>query len=120
MSKRTWIVLIAISVVIILLFGAGLLLPSMGRGFDFGWGMMGSRMAFGFPFMFVGGIGMFLFWLLIIGGVVWLIQSPPRGAGTVETNVPVSESPLEILKRRYAKGEITKEQFEEMKHTLGL
>ncbi len=29
------------------------------------------------------------------------------------------ESPLDALKRRYARGEITKEQFEEMKRTLG-
>jgi putative membrane protein len=29
-----------------------------------------------------------------------------------------SESPLEILKKRYAKGEITKEQFQEMKKEI--
>ncbi len=30
------------------------------------------------------------------------------------------ESPVEILKRRYALGEITREQFEELKRTLGV
>ncbi len=34
-------------------------------------------------------------------------------------NVPPNESPLDILKRRYALGEITREQFEEMKRVLG-
>lgn len=29
-----------------------------------------------------------------------------------------NETPLEILKKRYAKGEITKEQFEEMKKNI--
>ncbi|MBI5956168.1 MAG: SHOCT domain-containing protein [Chloroflexi bacterium] len=77
--------------------------------------MMGG---FGFPFM--GGIVMLLFWLLIIGGVVWLVQSLARGRGSSETSAPASESPLDILNRRYAKGEITKEQFEQMKRDLGL
>ncbi len=118
MSKKAWLALIGISVVIILIFGAGVWLLTMGRGYGFGWGMMGRGMMFGYPFM--GGIGMFLFWLLVIVGVVWLIQSSARGAGATGANAPASESPLDILKRRYAKGEITKEQFEEMKNTLGL
>ncbi len=36
------------------------------------------------------------------------------------TSVPQSESLLDILKRRYALGEITLQQFEEMKRVLGL
>ncbi len=34
-------------------------------------------------------------------------------------NAPQNESPLDILKRRYALSEITREQFEEMKRVLG-
>ncbi len=42
-----------------------------------------------------------------------------RGACAMPNTAGQGESPLETLKRRYALGEITREQFEEMKHTLG-
>ncbi|MBI5880223.1 MAG: SHOCT domain-containing protein [Chloroflexi bacterium] len=77
--------------------------------------MMGG---WGFPFM--GGLGMLFFWLLIIGGVVWLVQSVARSAAPTGMSAPTAESALDILKRRYARGEITKEQFAEMQQTLGV
>jgi putative membrane protein len=65
----------------------------------------------------VGGwIMMLLFWALIIAGIVVLVRTLSR------PNVPAqqsSDNALEILRRRYAAGEITKEQFEEMKRILG-
>ncbi len=41
-------------------------------------------------------------------------------AHATPTGAEQGESLLDILKRRYALGEITREQFEEMKHTLGV
>jgi len=125
MSKKAWLALIGIAVVVVLLFGVGLYFLA-GRGFGLGNGIFGRGMMYGLPFArgggmmfgfpFIGGIGMFLFWLLIIVGVVWLVGSSSRGNAV---SAPASESPLDILKRRYANGEINKEQFEEMKNTLG-
>jgi putative membrane protein len=69
------------------------------------WGMMG-------PY---GGIFMWILFLVILALVVYLVVrwSKPSGAGTGET-------PLDILKKRYAKGEITKDEFEQKKKDLGL
>ncbi len=75
--------------------------------------MMGG---FGSPLM--GGIGMLLFWVLVIGGIVWLVLAATRTGGRVAPATPAGEAPLDILKRRYAGGEITKEQFDEMKRHL--
>ena len=55
-------------------------------------------------------IGMFLCSRMCCGGAwtPWGRGSQARGA----------ETPLDIAKRRYAQGEITKEQYEEIKRTL--
>ncbi len=69
--------------------------------------------------MWMMGLGMLLFWVLILGGGVWLAQALAHGSGS--SSIPAQgESPLDILKKRYSRGEITKEQFQELKRDLGL
>jgi putative membrane protein len=61
-----------------------------------------------------------IFWLIIFGAVIWGVtriinSNPSRNSKIV---APLKEGALEILKKRYARGEITKEQFEQMKIDL--
>ncbi len=64
---------------------------------------------------------MFAFWALVIGGTAWLVVTLARGNTTHASSVsaPSGQTSLDILKARYAKGEISKEQFDQMKHDLG-
>jgi len=69
------------------------------------------------------GMGMFgfLFWIAVIALVIWgvaQITQSNRRQDTPGNQQLDSEAPLEILKKRYARGEITKEQYEEMKRDL--
>lgn len=65
---------------------------------------------------------MLLFGLLIVVGIVLLIIWAGRIARG-DTQVPPTQRhpdpALETLRRRYANGEITKEQYDEMQRTLG-
>lgn len=62
----------------------------------------------------VGGIFMLLFWGLVIVGIVYIVQATVKKSGKSGQE----ETPLDILKRRYAKGEISKEEFEKTKDDL--
>jgi len=77
-----------------------------GGGMMDGWGVMGPLMWF----------FMLLFWGFAILGVVcairWLVSRGKPGGE------PLPETPLEILKARYAKGEIGREEFERMKKDM--
>ncbi len=76
--------------------------------------MMGG---FGIMMLF-GGLLFILFWVAVIGGGIWLIVTLTRGTHTTVGSSVSGQTSLDILKTRYAKGEITKEQFEEMKRDL--
>ena len=59
-----------------------------------------------------------IFWLVALGVIVWLVLNRSNTyRGQNKTN-STNESPIDILKKRYAKGEINKEQFEQMKKDL--
>ena len=63
--------------------------------------------------MVFGMLWMVVFWGAIIWAIVWGVS---RVGGH---DHPSAESPLEIAKRRYARGEITKEQYEQLRGDLG-
>ncbi len=83
------------------------------QGWQMGPGMMG-----GWGMGWFGGIFMIIFWILILVGLVflikWLIQSTSRG----QTGNAGGNRALEILKERYARGEIDKAEFETKKTDL--
>jgi len=63
-----------------------------------------------------GGLSIGLVFLVIIGFVIYFIVKNIREKKS--DIVTKEETPLEILKRRYAKGEINQEEFKNMKAEL--
>ncbi|MBN1359393.1 MAG: SHOCT domain-containing protein [Sedimentisphaerales bacterium] len=62
--------------------------------------------------------GHIITWILLLVAVGALVYLFTRASQTHGPSMPSHETPLDILKRRYAQGEITKAQFEEMKKDL--
>jgi len=62
--------------------------------------------------LFAGGGHMFIFWILLLGVVIWLVFSFKN------SNQNQPESALDIAKKRYAKGELTKAELDEIKRNL--
>jgi putative membrane protein len=63
-----------------------------------------------------GGGFMMIFWVVLTAVIIyWLVHTANRN-----NNQPSSpsESAIDILKKRYARGEISKEEFEERKKDL--
>ncbi len=71
---------------------------------DYGWGGMGM------------GLGMFLFWGLLIAIIAILAE---RAWGARDGRMRGREkTALDMLKERYARGEIEREEFEQKKRDL--
>ena len=92
----------------------GLLLSCAGEscfgppGFG-GWGLM---MHYGFGY---GGMFMWIIFLIVVGLLIYFFVQTRKTKWHTPTQ---NESHLDILKKRYAKGEINKEEFDRMKRDL--
>ena len=80
-----------------------------------GWGMMGPGMMSGFSWWWFMPIFPILFFGLIIWAVVALIRGVSQPGSSDSSK---ADSALDVLKKRYARGEIDKKEFEEKKKDL--
>lgn len=74
---------------------------------------------FGYGFGAWWGVLMMLFWVLVLVGIVllviWLLRRAGPGPGERREG---GGRALEVLRERYARGEISREQYEQMRRDL--
>jgi len=75
-----------------------------------GWGM--GFGALGFLFMAV-------FWIVIIAVAVWLLGYLFPRKDTTQPSGGANETAIDILEKRYARGELSQEEFKTMRQDLG-
>ena len=72
---------------------------------------------FGLGFGWFGFVLMAVFWLAIITAAIWLFSNLfPQNKQTTTGDVP--ETAVAILQKRYARGEVSQEEFEAIRHDL--
>ena len=109
-----------IGLIVGLVLIASLIIIPLGFGLSTGWeicqygmeehGMMGPWMMTGFG----GWWAMGIFWLVVIGLIVWLVVYLARNSGAATTSSTGGYlKVIDILKHRYARGEIDKKEYEE-------
>ena len=109
---------VGLVVLVVLLFGllgGGM----MGYGWGGPWGgWMGPGMMGGYGFGW--GILMPVFWALVIGGIVLLVLRllSPSHEATTWGGPGAGNRALDILRERYARGEVSKEQFDQMRRDV--
>jgi putative membrane protein len=72
----------------------------------YGWGMG------------AGWLLMLIFWIVVIAGSVLLIRWSISLGEKKNQGKDTSETALDILKKRYARGEITKDEYERIKKDI--
>jgi len=75
-------------------------------------GNYGCGFGFGYGY---GGMFMGIIFLLVLAAAIYFVVQAIR---TKNVAGRTEETPLDIIKKRYAKGELTKEDFERMKNEL--
>lgn len=76
-----------------------------GNGFGGGWGGM-----------LLGGLSMVVFWVVVIVVAVYIVRAFTRPAAGSSGDSPIQSGrdAVAILKERYARGEISKAEYDEM------
>ncbi len=115
MDKNVKTALIIGGIIVAALIILPLTLGTTSGEYGGGWGMIGPGIMGGFGWMWL----MPVLWIVLLGLIIWAIvalvrrSSEPRGQDSSKTS-----SALEVLKERYARGEIKKEEYDEKKRDL--
>ena len=117
MNKNTKIALIIGGIILAVLVIVPTILGAVygWLGSSWGWGMMGPGMM-GFGWGWFMPIMMVLFWGLVAWGIIALVRG--TGGYCVPSQKNDKESALDILKNRYVRGEINREEFEAKKKDI--
>lgn len=117
MNRNIKIAIIIGSIVILLFVGLPLLTSGIGWGNNSGYCGTGSGMMGLSGWGWIWPLLMVLFWGFVIWAIVSFIKGSPHFS-QIKNLHGQNDTALELLKKRYAAGEISREEFEHIKSDL--
>jgi len=111
-TSRSVLITIAVVLGVVFLFPVlmmGVMFPFFGM--MGGWGGPGFGGAWGLGWIFP-----LVIWGAIVTGIVFLVRAAGQGRGGAQSQAGMTA--IDILKKCYARGEITREEFEAMKRDV--
>jgi putative membrane protein len=84
----------------------------------YNWGMGPGMMGWGYGMGWLGPVFMIIILVAVVLLIVFLVRGISSSGGHGTHNPVTGDSALDILKKRYARGEINKDEFEEKKKDL--
>jgi putative membrane protein len=118
-GNRTLIKIMSSMTVLVLAFLFGKAIPAA-HATEYGSWSMGTGMMGGYGMGWFGSIFMIAFWVLLLGGLFFLVKWLIQGSRVRLDDARPGSRALEILKQRYAQGEIDREEFDQKKQDLEL
>jgi len=70
--------------------------------------------------MWFGGGFMWLFWIVLIVVIIWAIKLATQGNSSNDAESSSADSALDVLKKRYANGEIDEQEYSRRKKQLDI
>ncbi len=112
-----WIVAALSIVAAVALIGGGLLVWAMSQGPTYGWGMMGGSWGGGWGWMWGVGLVMMIVPLVLFVALLFLLLRPSYPTPVLVSSVGPA-SPENEVRVRYARGEITDDQYRRILENL--
>ncbi|GAB6904585.1 conserved hypothetical protein [Desulfosarcina cetonica] len=119
MNRKTS-TLMSLGISVALIVGAIWFLYDQHRWFGYGgggWYMPYQSMMGGYGGGYMG-IFMLLFWVVIIAAIVLAVSGVFSGQSSSRGQLPPPPNAMDVLKRRYASGELDRDQYEAMKKDI--
>lgn len=118
-SAGRLIVVVVLLLIALPLLGGGMMMGGFGPhvpGMMWDWENWRGEWTLGR--LLLGMLPMVVVLLVLALAMAWVLGGSSRSSGSLPTSPPTQENPRDVLDARYARGDLTREQYQQMRQDL--